>query len=63
MTQQLCDTRVRVDWEMATERLQFHEMGIDDRLLKVTGCYMLTIDLKQTSGNMIKHHPRIVQQR
>lgn len=46
MTQKLRDTRVRVDWEMASERLQFHEMGIDDRLLKVTDCYTLTIDLK-----------------
>lgn len=27
-----------VKWggEMATDRLQFHEMGIDDRILKVT---------------------------
>lgn len=38
MTYTLCDTRVRVDLRMACERVQFHEMGLDDRLLKVTSC-------------------------
>nr|XP_057912377.1 probable ATP-dependent RNA helicase DDX56 isoform X2 [Doryrhamphus excisus] len=35
MTSKLCDARVReVKEAMATDRLQFHEMGLDDRLLK-----------------------------
>lgn len=48
---------------MASERLQFHEMGIDDRLLKVTDSYTLTINLEYSCGDMIKQHPKIEQLR
>lgn len=40
MTSETCDARVVVEVEeMAAERLGFHEMGLDDRLLKVTNVY------------------------
>ena len=35
---------------MAAERLQFHEMGIDDRLLKVINCLTFSVNNKQTVG-------------
>ncbi|KAF0038924.1 hypothetical protein F2P81_009408 [Scophthalmus maximus] len=41
---------------MADERLQFHEMGIDDRLLKVTKPLTRSGNIKGSAGEMLKRH-------
>lgn len=50
---------------MATERLQFHEMGIDDRILKVTNWLTLSGNreravyegkLRRGAGNSARTH-------
>lgn len=39
---------------MAAERLQFHEMGLDDRLLKVANRLTFSVNPKQTVGETKK---------